>query len=53
MAEFLVWVKEQYGLDVKAHRNIKVSHNSNLVKEFDLPLKDGDQVSLIPIVAGG
>lgn len=52
-AELLTWVKEKYGLDVGAHPNIKITHNSKLVREFSSPLEDGDRISFIPIVAGG
>jgi len=51
--EFLAWVKKEYGLDVSDHRNIKITRNSKLVREFDVALMDGDRISFIPIVAGG
>ncbi len=50
---FLSWVEDEYGLDVSAHRNIKITHNSVLIKDYDVPLADGDRISFIPIVAGG
>ena len=53
LSEFLTWVKEQYGLDTGAHRNIKISHNSALVKDLGMTLRDGDCISFIPVVAGG
>jgi len=51
--DFISWVKDEYGLDVTAHRNIKITHNSVLIKDYDVPLADGDRISFIPIVAGG
>jgi len=53
LLDFLSWVKGEYGLDISAHRNIKITHNSVMTKDFDIPLHDGDRVSFIPIVAGG
>ncbi len=53
LPEFLTWVKEKYSLDVTGHRNIKITHNSKLVRDFNIHLEDGDRVSFIPIVAGG
>lgn len=53
LPEFLTWVKEEYGLDVSDHRNIKITRNSKLVREFNIALRDGDRISFIPIVAGG
>jgi molybdopterin converting factor small subunit len=53
LAEFLDWVRDAYGLDVNSYRNIKITHNSVLMKAFDLTMQDGDRISFIPIVAGG
>ena len=53
LQDFLDWVKDEYGLDVSSHRNIKITRNSFLVKVFDLALEAGDRISFIPIVAGG
>lgn len=53
LADFISWVKDEYGLDVAAHRNIKITHNSVLIKDYDLTLADRDRISFIPIVAGG
>ena len=53
LSDFLDWVKNEYGLDVADHRNIKITHNMVMVKDFDLHLNDGDRISFIPIVAGG
>jgi len=53
LEDFLDWVRDAYGLDVNSHRNIKITHNSVLAKEYDQILKDGDRLSFIPIVAGG
>lgn len=53
LAEFLRWVKGEYGLDPDEHRNLKLTLNSKMVKDLDLPLADGDRVAFIPIAAGG
>ncbi|UCH57971.1 MAG: MoaD/ThiS family protein [Candidatus Bathyarchaeota archaeon] len=53
LAELLAWVREQYGLDVRAHRNIRITHNSIMVKDFSVLLNDGDRIGFIPVVAGG
>ena len=53
LPEFITWVKDEYGLDVVEHRNIKITHNSKVVRDTDIHLKDGDRISFIPIVAGG
>ena len=53
LADFISWVKDEYGLDVNAHRNIKITHNSVMIKDYNVPLVDGDRISFIPIVAGG
>ena len=53
LADFLAWVKEEHGLDTGAHRNIKITHNSILVRDFNRSLQDGDRIGFIPIVAGG
>lgn len=51
--EFLSWIREKHGLDVGDHRNIKITRNHKLVRDFNVRLKDGDRISFIPIVAGG
>jgi len=53
LADFISWVEAEYGLDVSAHRNIKITHNSVLTKDHDVLLAEGDRISFIPIVAGG
>ncbi|MFH1037727.1 MAG: MoaD/ThiS family protein [PVC group bacterium] len=53
LPEFLNWVKTEYGLDVAEHKNIKITRNSAMVKDFNVPLQDGDRIAFIPIVAGG
>ena len=53
LADFISWVKDEYGLDVTAHRNIKITHNSILIKDYDVLMSEGDRISFIPIVAGG
>ncbi len=52
-AEFLAWVKEEYGLDIGEHRNLKITLNSVLLRQFETELAEGDRVAFIPIVAGG
>ncbi len=51
--EFLSWIKTEYGLDVAAHRNIKITRNSAIVTDTNESIRDGDRISFIPIVAGG
>ena len=53
LADFISWVEDEYGLDVTAHRNIKITHNAVLIKDYDVLLAEGDRISFIPIVAGG
>lgn len=53
LIDFITWIKDEYGLDVAAHRNIKITHNTVMIKDINIPLDDGDRVSFIPIVAGG
>ncbi len=53
LAEFLDWVREEYGLDPAGHRNLKLTLNSVLVKDYAVELTEGDRVAFIPIVAGG
>ncbi len=53
LRDFISWVEAEYGLDVSAHRNIKITHNSVLTKDYDVLLAEGDRISFIPIVAGG
>ncbi|MDP8236323.1 MAG: MoaD/ThiS family protein [Candidatus Erginobacter occultus] len=53
LAGFLDWVKEEYGLDIDEHRNLKLTLNSVLVRDTGIELKEGDRVAFIPIVAGG
>lgn len=53
LAEFLDLVQERYGLDVNDHKNIKITRNHKLVRDFDVRLEDGDRIGFIPIVAGG
>jgi len=53
LLDFISWVKGEYGLDISAHRNIKITHNSVMTRDFSVSLNDGDRVSFIPIVAGG
>ena len=53
LSEFMDLVRDKYGLDIAAHRNIKITHNSTLVGDLSIPLRDGDRIALIPIVAGG
>ncbi len=53
LAEFLDWIREEYGLDPAEHRNLKLTLNSVLARDYDVELKEGDRVAFIPIVAGG
>jgi molybdopterin converting factor small subunit len=53
LADFISWVEAEYGLDVTAHRNIKITHNSVLIRDYNVSLAEGDRISFIPIVAGG
>ncbi len=53
LADFLSWVREEYGLDPAEHRNLKLTLNSVLVRDTGVELDEGDRVAFIPIVAGG
>lgn len=53
LSEFLDLVKENHGMDVNDHKNIKITRNHKLVRDFDVRLEEGDRISFIPIVAGG
>ena len=52
---FLTWIKSEYGLDVEAYRNVKITHNAVLLRDWKTPLnlEPGDRLSFIPVVAGG
>ena len=53
LADFLAWVKEKYGFEAAAYRNLKITRNSTLVRNQTITLADGDRIGFIPIVAGG
>jgi len=52
-SEFLDWARDEYGLDISEHRNLKITLNSVLLRDFETELAEGDRVAFIPIVAGG
>lgn len=53
LAEFLAWVKREYGFDAGAYRNLKITRNFTLVRDHTITLAHGDRLGFIPIVAGG
>ena len=53
ISDFISWIKDEYGLDISLHRNVKLTHNTVMVKDFTTPLQEGDRLCFIPLVAGG
>lgn len=46
-------LREDYGLNQSEHRNLKITINGSLARDPNRPLKEGDRVGLVPVVAGG